>query len=628
MRKNKLFACLLAGAMAASLAACGSSSSSANTPASDSAQQTNANQEETKGNEAPAVDASIDFEDGNFGFVQTYMGGGNASELEISVDDFSGSKALKVKNVGGQKEYVGIDVSSLLGAKVEKVATIEMQLGVKYDDNSFSSVEGNIYTWTGTDLKESKYGWSVYLESKNPNTAKAELGEKFVADSKNVIIVSLETDNGAADHGAATLYIDNIVFKDESGKKIDADTSAGFNAPDAFAGGADYSNLSAIVGAVDSGWAGSGDGWGQDGFDMSEEFMAALVPGSVVQIEFKSETGDMWLVMNGAEVGWSRVGQGTASGDPVGTPASYINNSKNIAQVTYEQLAQVCGEDPATWGTTMQCESSGAWEVYSVKVGMAAPVYALHDAVDSGWSGKGDGWGPDGFDMSEEFMAALVPGAVLEIYYKSETDNMWLVMNGAEVGWSRVGQGNYDGNGGDIWASCIGGKCYVTYEQLAAVCGDDPATWGTTMQCESSGAWEVYSVKIGPGQPMKMVSGLVDSGWSGKGDGWGQDGFDMSEEFMAALVPGAVITISYKSETGDMWLVMNGAEVGWSRVGQGNYDGNGGDIYAACDGSTCQVTYEQIAAVCGDDPATWGTTMQCESSGAWEVYSVAIGQGK
>ena len=366
MRKNKLFACLLAGAMAASLAACGSSSSSANTPASDSAQQTNANQEETKGNEAPAVDASIDFEDGNFGFVQTYMGGGNASELEISVDDFSGSKALKVKNAGGQKEYVGIDVSSLLGAKVEKVATIEMQLGVKYDDNSFSSVEGNIYTWTGTDLKESKYGWSVYLESKNPNTAKAELGEKFVADSKNVIIVSLETDNGAADHGAATLYIDNIVFKDESGKKIDADTSAGFNAPDAFAGGADYSNLSAIVGAVDSGWAGSGDGWGQDGFDMSEEFMAALVPGSVVQIEFKSETGDMWLVMNGAEVGWSRVGQGNYDGNGGDI---YAACDGSTCQVTYEQIAAVCGDDPATWGTTMQCESSGAWEVYSVAIG-------------------------------------------------------------------------------------------------------------------------------------------------------------------------------------------------------------------------------------------------------------------
>ena len=54
-------------------------------------------------------------------------------------------------------------------------------------------------------------------------------------------------------------------------------------------------------------------------------------------------------------------------------------------------------------------------------------------------------------------------------------------------------------------------------------------------------------------------------------------------------------------------------------------DGSGGDP-AAFNGSTCQVTYEQIAEKCGDDVSTWGSTMQCESSGAWEVYSVAVWQ--
>ena len=36
------------------------------------------------------------------------------------------------------------------------------------------------------------------------------------------------------------------------------------------------------------------------------------------------------------------------------------------------------------------------------------------------------------------------------------------------------------------------------------------------------------------------------------------------------------------------------------------------------------LTYEQIAALCGDDVSTWGSTMQCESDSAWEVYGVWV----
>ncbi|MCC8137533.1 MAG: hypothetical protein LIO76_05615, partial [Clostridiales bacterium] len=107
-------------------------------------------------------------------------------------------------------------------------------------------------------------------------------------------------------------------------------------------------------------------------------------------------------------------------------------------------------------------------------------------------------------------------------------------------------------------------------------------------------------------------------------DGWSQAGFDMPQEIIDALVPGSVVTITYTSENGEIWLVMPSAEAGWMRVGVGNWDGSGSDssIY---NGTTCQVTYEQIAAVCGDDVSTWGATMQCEASGAWEVYSVTVG---
>ncbi|MDE6387800.1 MAG: hypothetical protein K2L82_08365, partial [Lachnospiraceae bacterium] len=106
--------------------------------------------------------------------------------------------------------------------------------------------------------------------------------------------------------------------------------------------------------------------------------------------------------------------------------------------------------------------------------------------------------------------------------------------------------------------------------------------------------------------------------------GWAQAGAAMTPEIIEALVPGSVVVITYASETGDLWVVMNEAEAGWMRVGQGNADGSGSDS-AAFNGTTCQVTYEQIAALCGDDVSKWGSTMQCEASGAWEVFSVAVG---
>ena len=123
-------------------------------------------------------------------------------------------------------------------------------------------------------------------------------------------MISLKTDNGVTEgNGNATLYIDNIRFLDASGNLLTADTSVAFVGPEKFAGsGLDVSNLMTVNGAVNfEGFAISGDGWAQAGFTMPQEIIDALVPGSVVEIEFTSENGDMWLVMNEAAVGWSRV---------------------------------------------------------------------------------------------------------------------------------------------------------------------------------------------------------------------------------------------------------------------------------------------------------------------------------
>ena len=617
MRRNKLLACLMAGTMAVSLTACSNNANSDTTTApstTEAVTTTEAATEQTTTEPSATSNASIDFEDGQMGFVEVYSAPANAADVELNVVDFGGSKALEVKNLTGKVPFVGIDVSSLCGADTAKIASVSMKLGVSYEDGSFSACAGKITTWTGEDLVQTGYDWSVYMESKNPKVATVDVsGVPFVADAKNIMVLSLETDNGIdAGHGNATLYVDDITFYDASGNVLTADQSVAFAAPAGYSdSGRDSSNLFAVKNAVEfEGFQTSADAWAQAGFTMPQEILDALVPGSVVEIEYKSETGNMWLVMNEAQAGWMRVGQ-AGTDDP-----AYQNNSHNIAQVTYEQLAALCTDDVSTWGSTMQCESDGAWEVFSVKVGQQAKNIAVVNGVDfAGFATKAGAWSQDGFDMPQEIIDALVPGAVVEVTYSSETGNMWLVMPDSTAGWMRVGQA-----GTEDPAVCDGQKCYVTYEQIAALCGDDVSTWGARMQCEADGEWEVYSVKVGTAAEFAPVNKLVAfEGFETSGDAWAQAGFTMPQEILNALVPGAVVTIQYSSETGNIWIVMNEAQAGWMRVGQA-----GTEDPALCNGTYAQITYEQLAALCTDDVSTWGSTMQCEADGAWEVYGVWV----
>ena len=553
----------------------------------------------------------------------------DAAELEISVVDYNGSKALQVKNLTGKVPYVAIDATSLLGADVAKVASMEYSIGIANDAGKFAAASGKTFAWSGEDLVETSDDWSVYLEKANPKKAVATLsaGEEFVADAGNIFFINLKTDNGVdLGYGNSTIYIDNIRFLDKDGNLLKADSSVAFVAPDGFeSSGADMSNLCAVSAPVEwEGFAVNGTGWSQNGIALTDEVKAALVPGSVIEIAYTSTSGNMWLVMNEAAVGWTRVGVGNVDGS--NTTASYVNNSKNIAQVTYEQIAAVCGDDVSTWGSMIQCESDGDWEVFSVKVGQAAPQYAVSNAVEwEGFAVTGDGWAPNGVALTDEVKAALVPGSVLEISYTSESGNMWVVMNEAAVGWSRVGVGNVDGSGSDS-SVCYNGKCYVTYEQIAEKCGDDVSTWGSMIQCESDTAWEVYSVKVGTAGEMVMNNNQVNyEGFAVTGDGWAQNDVALTDEVKAALVPGSVLNIAYTSESGNMWVVMNEAAVGWTRVGVGNVDGSGSSS-SVCSNGVCQVTFEQIAEKCGDDVSTWGSMIQCESDTAWEVYSVTVGQ--
>jgi hypothetical protein len=621
-------AVILASAMALSLAACGNddkddattqakATESATSDATTAAPTTEAGTTEAP---APAkADASIDFEDGNFAFTAIKTG---ADKSNLSVADFAGSKALKAENVEGKNMFVAINVDALLGDNVANLASIQMDIGTESADGQFYSSSGFIYSYTGDDNSEVKgKAWSVYLDTANPKTVTFDVsGAGFVAGKSNYIVISKETDNAGA---AQNLYIDNIALLDASGATLAADSAAEFGSPKGFGGGIDRSNLSGLIKTVDfEGFAIKGGAWAQDGLEIPQNILDALVPGTAVEIAYKSETGKIWLVMPDSAAGWMRVGVGDADGS--GQQYAYINNSGNTAQITYEQLAAVLGEDKTTWGARMQCESDGAWEVTSVKVGEVAPSYTIaKGAVEfPDFAVKAGAWAQDGKEMPQEIIDALNPGSVVEISYKSDTGNIWLVMPDAAAGWMRVGVGNADGSG-QGFAVQDGSKAYITYETIAAICGEDKTTWGARMQCESDGNWEVTGIRVGEASEFKAVNSKVDLGAAVKGGGWAQDGVELSQEAIDALVPGSVISISYKSDNGELWIVMPDAAAGWSRVGVGDWDGSG-VTYALYDGNTCQISYEMIAQVCGEDKSTWGNRIQFEASGNWEVTSAAI----
>lgn len=554
-------------------------------------------------------EVSVDFEDGNAGFAAVFSGMANADASTLEVVEFNGSKALKVTNGSGKVPYVAIDAASLLGDKLADVASIEMSLGIENPDGKFFACSGNVIAWNGDKLDNGKQAWSVYMEKKNPKTA--TFGVSLSNDVAPIFVVTLDTDAGVSKGAAnASLFIDDIKFLDADGNVIPADTSVSFVEPDGFGGGKDMSNLfyldESTALTVEAAAGVKGGAWAQEGFEFTQEMLDALVPGAVVEISFSSANGDMWLVFPDAAPGgtpaWSRIEQQTAM----------TNFSKTVAQITYEEIVAVVGEDQANWGARMQFEASGDWEVYACKIGQPSGLVTSGAKVEiPGAAGiKGGAWAQDGVDFTEEVLDALVPGSFVEVSYSSAAGNMWLVFPDAAPdgtpAWSRIMQQS---------APTDGTIAQISYEDIVAVVGEDKANWGARIQFESEGDWEVYGAWVAK-NAMKPVKGNVEIASGISGGAWGQDGFEMSEDVLSRLVPGAVVSVQYTSTSGDLWLVFPDAAAGWSRIMM---------MSAACDGNVCQVSYEDIVAVVGEDQANWGARMQFESSGDWEVYTAYIG---
>lgn len=549
---------------------------------------------------ALAEATGIDFEDGAAAFAGVMAYRGNADSSDITVADFNGSKAMKIESKG-KVPYIAFNLEGLLGENLPKVRSIRMDIGIdEGPDGKFYAVSGLLYTLTGADQVETTHDWSVYLAKKNPRTFTFTLGETevFTADSGNYMVLSKEVDNYATKHSATPLpfYVDNIAFLDADGNALPVDTAAVYVKPNT---GRDLSNLAVVQNAteIETGTLKNG-GWAQT--DMPAGTMDLLVPGSVLELDYASADGTMWIVIPDAQAGWMRVG---AFED-----TSYRNNSRSIAQITYEQIAAVCGEDKSTWGGRVQVEAMSDYEVYAARVGTPVNQIIAADAVDfTTGTVSGGGWAQA--DLSSDIMNALVPGSVIVMDYASEDGSMWIVIPDAQVGWSRIGM-----EGG----THIDGKCYVTYEQIAAVCGEDKSTWGGRVQAEAMSSWEVYAVCVGKKTEFVPVHDVTEFAMDPiSNGGWAQT--DLPGGIIEALQPGMVITLTYESADNSIWVVVPDSQAGWMRVG-GCGNGN-----AAANGSVAQISYEQIAQLCGEDKATWGTRLQGEAMSDWTIYSIAVG---
>ncbi len=635
MKTKKIWALFLSVILAVCLAGCKKSEEPqeavSQNPPQEQATATPVPTKEPVQDAAEPAPVSVDFEDGQFGFVMVYTKPANADASELAIADYNGSKALKVTNMNGRVPYVAIDISSLAGDRIASVRSITMDLAIENPDGKFYACSGKVTAFVGEDRHESKGDWSVYMEKKNPNTVKAVLqeGESFAAGFQNLIILSLETDNGvAAGAKSANFYIDNIRLLDKDGNTVAADSSVVFDEPAGFSE-VDRANLIPVKNEVEI-WSGdSGAAWSQgtgvQTVANGGTFDPALITeDSVITIYYQSE-GDMWLVasswVDGAPFGWQRVADGGAS---------IKNPSGTIAQITYDQLKQYCNTDDfVTYLSQLQCESDMDWSVASVTIGQRSGIVELKNKVEI-WSGdSGDAWsqgtGVQTIADGGPFDPALIqPGCVINIDYVSE-GNVWLVaisgVDGAPFSWQRVADGGASAIDGDT--------CQITYDQLVKYCNtDDFVTYLSKLQVESDMPWQALSVSIGYPSGLVPVNKEVKiEGLAGdKGDAWSQgtgvqtlaDGGTLDP---ALIQPGCVITVDYASD-GMLWLVaisgVDGAPFGWQRVADGGA--------AADNGSRAQITYEQLVKYCNtEDFVTYLSKLQCESDAPWEVYRATIG---
>ncbi len=173
--------------------------------------------------------ASVDFEDGKFGFVLMNTDVKTADASVLSVKDVNGSKVLFAENQGNAVTKIGVDLTALLGDDVAKLATIDFQLGTSAD--KFAACSGKVFGNFGEKTNVDLGNFSVYMADKNPIDVSLKVSD-LKAGEKNYIVISRSEDLGAT---PSSMFIDNIVLKDADGKVLKANTDGKFDAPEGYA---------------------------------------------------------------------------------------------------------------------------------------------------------------------------------------------------------------------------------------------------------------------------------------------------------------------------------------------------------------------------------------------------------
>lgn len=575
---RSVIAAVIIFAFITSLTACGSGGKKDNKSAdtSDTANVNSANDSSENGDSSEKVDSDIpvpgtkyiDFEDGRYDFVQVSTATDSSDVSTLSVQDYNNSKALKAVNTSGNKMYIGINAAAVLGKDIDRLAKVQFDIGVESSDKQFYAASGFIYTYTGKQLSEKEVApWSIYLETNNPKTIDVDVSG-FVKDAGNYFIISKETDVAAErGAGAQNLYIDNIRFMDENGYLIDADSTLAPEQNAKIGQNTDRFNLFGMKQIV----AFEGFDIGEEadtakGKEMPEEIVKALVPGSVVEIEFTSDTKNIWLVFPDYEGGSKRVG----------VESAYVNNSGNVAQITYEMLAASLGEDVSKWGKTMQCESDGKWHVSSVKVGQKASNYFLKEATDfKDYKVNAAPWTANGKELTPEIKEALVPGSMIEISYKSDTGNIWLVFPDSKKGKVKV---------------------------------------GALTQNEENDSKKEVDNKEDDSKDSEAEEKKSDDSETEENKSEGSESEENNSEGSESE--------ENKSEGSES---QEEGDTSGENNEEGTDDATVSDAEYIISGSKAYISFEALSAKLGDDVSEWGKRLQCESDGQWEVYGIRVG---
>ena len=168
----------------------------------------------------------IDFEDGNYSFVSMKTDDGGDNSV-LSVVDFNGSKQLKVDVQDcANIPKVAFDINSILDSDdFDKVKTIEMDITFESKENS--TPPGWAGGAIGTQGGEKSPAWAQTSweggEYENAVSEPITVQRKFLLSSEKFVNGTENTQMLLMRWGAEVnynMYVDNVRFLDEKGKKI------------------------------------------------------------------------------------------------------------------------------------------------------------------------------------------------------------------------------------------------------------------------------------------------------------------------------------------------------------------------------------------------------------------------